>query len=327
MAGKKKLDLSEFETPAKKSGEKALKRRMIEDTAKTGTEKDRVHNIPCILIHESPLNKEIPLTDLDELAESIRLYGQLTPAGVYEKEDGTYELYAGHRRLHAIRDILKEETIACITKPYTTDAGTRFGEHLDSNLQSREKDIPFWMAEIENALNLIRSDGKKRSIDAEMDEISEMFRRHGLKKGFSKAGIYRYYGLRKLTPALLDTYRYGLEAPTLYKAVNLTAAEQNTLAMQIGEYVKIHAGSSEDDIKFPTRLFQSNVDRLVAAREAPQARPGRKRRSYSEQLKEMQTSYIARLGAARTNDERREAEESIRRTIAALEGLLNTLKD
>lgn len=183
------------------------------------------------------------------------------------------------------------------------------------------------MAEIENALNLIRSDGKKRSIDAEMDEISEMFRRHGLKKGFSKAGIYRYYGLRKLTPALLDTYRYGLEAPTLYKAVNLTAAEQNTLAMQIGEYVKIHAGSSEDDIKFPTRLFQSNVDRLVAAREAPQARPGRKRRSYSEQLKEMQTSYIARLGAARTNDERREAEESIRRTIAALEGLLNTLKD
>ena len=99
MAGKKKLDLSEFETPAKKSGEKALKRRMIEDTAKTGTEKDRVLNIPCILIHESPLNKEIPLTDLDELAESIRLYGQLTPAGVYEKEDGTYELYAGHRRL------------------------------------------------------------------------------------------------------------------------------------------------------------------------------------------------------------------------------------
>ena len=29
MAGKKKLDLSEFETPAKKSGEKALKREII----------------------------------------------------------------------------------------------------------------------------------------------------------------------------------------------------------------------------------------------------------------------------------------------------------
>ena len=195
---------------------------------------DRVQNIPCIMIDEAPDNEGIPMTNLEDLAQSIRQYGQLTPVSVYLKEDGRYELYSGHRRLRAVRDILKQDNIRCIVEPYENDPEKRFGKHLDANLQTRDKDVRFWIAEIGNALALVRQRETNRpSRTEDMDLVSELFKEHGLTKGFSRPSLYRIYQLKEMAPALLDTCQYGVRAATLYQAIGLTKEEQEILFMTI----------------------------------------------------------------------------------------------
>ncbi|MDR0918676.1 MAG: ParB/RepB/Spo0J family partition protein [Oscillospiraceae bacterium] len=76
---------------------------------------NRVLEIPIELVKPNPHN---PRTSFDEeelsgLAESIRQNGLLQPLTVRRKDDCTYELIAGERRLRAVR-MLGLETISCI---------------------------------------------------------------------------------------------------------------------------------------------------------------------------------------------------------------------
>ena len=73
-----------------------------------------------------------------EMVDSIRKYGVLVPALVRPKEDGGYEMVAGHRRKFAAA--LAELTeIPCIVRNLTDDEATII--MVDSNLQ-REKILP-----------------------------------------------------------------------------------------------------------------------------------------------------------------------------------------
>ena len=73
-----------------------------------------------------------------EMAESVRTYGVLVPALVRPKEDGGYEMVAGHRRKFAAA--LAELTeIPCIVRNLTDDEATII--MVDSNLQ-RETILP-----------------------------------------------------------------------------------------------------------------------------------------------------------------------------------------
>ena len=57
-----------------------------------------------------PNDKNVLSTDdIDELAESIRKDGLLNPLKVYKNEDGTYELFGGHRRYLALKKIVDED--------------------------------------------------------------------------------------------------------------------------------------------------------------------------------------------------------------------------
>lgn len=58
----------------------------------------------------SPNDKNVLSTDdIDELAESIHKDGLLNPLKVYKNEDGTYELFGGHRRYLALKKIIDED--------------------------------------------------------------------------------------------------------------------------------------------------------------------------------------------------------------------------
>jgi len=73
-----------------------------------------------------------------EMVESIKKYGVLVPALVRPKEDGSYEMVAGHRRKFAAA--LAELTeIPCIVRNLTDDEATII--MVDSNLQ-RETILP-----------------------------------------------------------------------------------------------------------------------------------------------------------------------------------------
>ena len=76
--------------------------------------------------------------DMAEMVESIRKYGVLVPALVRPKEDGGYEMVAGHRRKFAaaLADVAE---IPCIVRNLTDDEATIV--MVDSNLQ-REKILP-----------------------------------------------------------------------------------------------------------------------------------------------------------------------------------------
>ena len=73
-----------------------------------------------------------------EMIESVREYGVLSPAVVRPKEDGTYEMIAGHRRKLASQMADRSE-LPCIVRDLTDDEATII--MIDSNLQ-REEILP-----------------------------------------------------------------------------------------------------------------------------------------------------------------------------------------
>lgn len=76
--------------------------------------------------------------DMAEMVESIKKYGVLVPALVRPKEDGGYEMAAGHRRKFAA-SLAGIAEISCIVRSLTDDEATIV--MVDSNLQ-REKILP-----------------------------------------------------------------------------------------------------------------------------------------------------------------------------------------
>lgn len=73
-----------------------------------------------------------------EMVDSVRKYGVLVPALVRPKEDGGYEMVAGHRRKFAVA-LAELMEIPCIVRNLTDDEATII--MVDSNLQ-REMILP-----------------------------------------------------------------------------------------------------------------------------------------------------------------------------------------
>ncbi len=69
---------------------------------------------------------------MKETVESIKEYGVLTPAIVRPREDGGYEIVAGHRRKHAC-ELAGLETMPCLIRDIDRDLATII--MVDTNLQ------------------------------------------------------------------------------------------------------------------------------------------------------------------------------------------------
>ena len=63
----------------------------------------RIYDIPIELIDEFPDHpfKVRMDEDMDQLVESVRERGLITPITLRKKEDGRYEIVSGHRRMKA----------------------------------------------------------------------------------------------------------------------------------------------------------------------------------------------------------------------------------
>ncbi len=111
----------------------------------TQTERDAVLNetvinIPLTKICDFPNHPfQVRMDkDMEEMVESIRKYGVLLPALVRPKENGTYEMIAGHRRKKA-SELAGKTEISCIVRDMTDDEAILL--MVDSNLQ-RETILP-----------------------------------------------------------------------------------------------------------------------------------------------------------------------------------------
>ena len=165
-------------------------------------------------IKEIPLDELHPFPDhpfgvrddeaMEQTVESIREYGVLVPAIARPREEGGYELIAGHRRKHAC-ELAGIKTMPVIIRDIDRNAATII--MVDSNLQ-RENILPSEKAKAykmkleaikrqagrpskNNCAQVEHNSTQKRSVEIIADEAGE-----------SRAQIQRYIRLTELEPEL-----------------------------------------------------------------------------------------------------------------------------
>ena len=141
-------------------------------------------------------NHPFKVTDdeqMEELVESIRTYGILTPALVRKRAQGGYELVSGHRRKHAA-ELVGLDEMPVIVRDYTDDEATII--MVDSNVQ-REKML---LSEKARAYKLKYDAIKHRGQKKEKRTLEEM----GENTGESTKTVQRYIWLSRLNSEMLE---------------------------------------------------------------------------------------------------------------------------
>ena len=168
----------------------------------------RIRDIPISEIDEFPDHpfKVLMNEDMEQLVESIKRNGVMTPATVRLKEDGRYELISGHRRKKAC-ELAGLETLKCEVKELTRDEAIIV--MVESNLQRSvilpsEKAFAYKMRleAIKRQAGRPTKDnyspvGNNLEFATSSDELAE-------KVGESKNQIFRYIRLTELVPEILQ---------------------------------------------------------------------------------------------------------------------------
>ena len=168
----------------------------------------KIRNIPISEIDEFPDHpfKVLMDEDMEQLVDSIKRNGVMTPATVRLKEDGRYELISGHRRKKAC-ELAGLETLKCEVKELNRDEAVIV--MVESNLQRSvilpsEKAFAYKMrleAMKRQAGRPVKSNyspvGNNLEFATSSDELAE-------KVGESKNQIFRYIRLTELVPEILQ---------------------------------------------------------------------------------------------------------------------------
>ena len=140
--------------------------------------------------------------DMAEMVESIKKYGVLVPALVRPKEDGGYEMVAGHRRKFAA-SLAGVSEIPCIVRSLTDDEATIV--MVDSNLQ-REKILPSEKAfAYKMKLAAMKRQGQRNDLTSRpLDTKSRSDEQLAQNAPDSARQIQRYIRLTELIPPVLQ---------------------------------------------------------------------------------------------------------------------------
>ena len=157
--------------------------------------------------------------DMEQLTESIRSQGVLTPLVVRPLGTGEYEVISGHRRLHACKKAGIEMIPAFI---YSMDRSEAVVAMVDSNLH-REKLLPSEKAfAYKMKMDAMKHKGTSRQLGTKLrsdEEIAET-------AGESARQIQRYIRLTNLIPEILQMVDEGKIALT--PAVELSYLDKDT---------------------------------------------------------------------------------------------------
>ncbi len=175
------------------------------DESRAESQLERVQNLD---ISKLMPFKNHPFKVIDDEAmlrttESIAQYGVLTPLIARPKEDGTYEIISGHRRVHAAASAGLTQ-VPVLVRQMDDDAATVL--MVDSNLQ-RESILPSERA----FAYKMKMDAMKRQAGRPSKENARQVGTHlrsdaelGEQVGESGRQVQRYIRLTNLVPELLD---------------------------------------------------------------------------------------------------------------------------
>ena len=177
------------------------------DESRAEAKLSKIRDIPIAEIDEFPDHpfKVLLDEDMEQLVESIKRNGVMTPATVRLKEDGRYELISGHRRKKAC-EIAGLETLKCEVKELSRDEAIIV--MVESNLQ-RSTILPSEKAfAYKMRLEAMNRQGQRTDLTCSpvgnklqgrksSDELAE-------KVGESKNQIFRYIRLTELVPEILQ---------------------------------------------------------------------------------------------------------------------------
>lgn len=207
----------------------------------------KIFDIPLTEIDDFPAHPfKVRLDeDMDQLIESVKSRGVITPITLRRKEDGRYEIVSGHRRRKAC-ELAGLATVPAEIKELTRDEAIIL--MVESNLQRSvilpsEKAFSYKMrleamkrqgqrTDLTSSPVGMKSDGKQS-----LDIIGEAV-------GDSRNQVHRYIRLTELAPELLDLVDEGKIA--MRPAVELSylndKEQQNLLpAMELADATPSHA--------------------------------------------------------------------------------------
>ena len=175
------------------------------EESRADASRERVVELPLAEMHPFKNHPFKVLDDekMQDTAESVREHGVLVPAIVRPREEGGYEIVAGHRR-HFASQIAGLDTMPAIIRDLDDDAATII--MVDSNLQ-RESILPSeraWAYRMK--LEAMKRQGKRTDLTCgqvgHKSEKSVM--RVADEAGESVKQVQRFIRLTELIPPLLD---------------------------------------------------------------------------------------------------------------------------
>ena len=138
---------------------------------------------------------------MEEVVESIRLQGILTPDLVRPDENDGYEMISGHRRMHAAQR-LGFENIPAIIKEMTDDESTI--AMVNANIQ-REELLPSERAfAYKMKMEAMKRQGNRRDLTSDQNGPKLAANYIGQESGVSGSQVKRFIRLTELIPELLD---------------------------------------------------------------------------------------------------------------------------
>ena len=176
-------------------------------TERDEAQRETVRDIPLDEISDFPNHPFKVRMDekMMEMADSVKQYGVLVPALVRPKENGGYEMIAGHRRKRA-SEMAGKPLLSCIIRDMTDDEATIV--MVDSNLQ-REQILPSEKAfAYKMKLDAMKRQGQRTDLTSDPlgwklsgKESASIV---GKDSGDSQTQVRRYIRLTHLIPEILD---------------------------------------------------------------------------------------------------------------------------
>ena len=236
-------------------------------------QEDRITLLPLSELHDFP-NHPFKVRDdeaMQETTESIRQYGVLVPAIVRPREDGGYEIIAGHRRRHG-SELAGLSAMPCIVRQMDDDTATIL--MVDSNIQ-RENILPSERAQAyKMKLEAIRRKaGRPAKTEEKTDEnnspqVAANFRADdevAKDAGISGDTVRRYIRLTELSPELqqmVDEKKIALSPAYLLAA--LTPKEQGLLLETIDSEQTTPSLSQAQRMKKLSQSGELNEDTMLS---------------------------------------------------------------